>query len=100
MNKQDGGAGAEAGCNPGATSILSFAALPVFASMAVASASGGEPWSPMCGGAGTSHIFNSMSAMYALMAVFHAGPWLRVLGGVFNLRGCRGDRSLTIRRHW
>ncbi len=66
---------------------LSLAAAPTFALMAALSAS--EPAAgmicsgmPMHGPAGMS----GMAAMYLLMSLFHAGPWLRWIGGEGGFR--------------
>jgi hypothetical protein len=67
----------------GVSGLLSIAAAPAFAIMALATyvlGSGsqmpgmGEAASPLLG----------MPLMYALMAVFHAGPWLKLIGGRFG----------------
>jgi len=66
------------GATPGLAHVLSLAATPVFAAMAlwIALADGAPdtfcmPTSPLTG----------MGAMYTLMSVFHAGPWLRWIEG-------------------
>ncbi|MES2293941.1 MAG: hypothetical protein V4527_11635 [Pseudomonadota bacterium] len=58
-----------------ASDWLSFAAAPVFAIMALATSGGGMPgMAPL----------NGMAAMYVLMSVFHAAPWLALLRGRSN----------------
>jgi hypothetical protein len=57
----------------GAARALSLAAAPTFAAMALASALAG-PGEALC----TASPFGGMAAMYLLMGVFHAGPWLRL----------------------
>jgi hypothetical protein len=57
-----------------ASDLVCLAATPVFAVMALATGFGGampdmEMISPM----------NGMAAMYVLMSVFHAAPWLRLI---------------------
>ena len=66
----------------GAARWLSLAAAPTFAAMALLTASqeGGPGMlcapdvSPLTG------PLTGMTAMYGLMAAFHAAPWLRLLG--------------------
>ncbi len=57
----------------GAADWLSLAAAPTFAAMALVTAvSGGDM---LCAASPT----GGMVPMYALMSVFHVGPWLRLL---------------------
>ena len=59
-----------------AADLLSLAAAPTFAIMALLTAVlGGSP-DALCSGAGASP-FGGMVPMYLLMAAFHAAPWLR-----------------------
>lgn len=54
---------------------LALAATPVFAGMAALSAA--DPAAAvMCGGGSP---LSGMATMYTLMALFHAGAWLRLL---------------------
>ncbi|NIJ18956.1 hypothetical protein FHS95_000625 [Sphingomonas naasensis] len=53
---------------------LALAATPGFALMALLSAQGGGSVAMLCGAASP---FGGMTAMYLLMSVVHAGPWLR-----------------------
>jgi hypothetical protein len=69
--------------SPGAkaASWLAFAASPAFAVMALLSAvSGGDAPALLCGAAHGSP-FTGMTLMYLLMSAFHAGPWLKAIGG-------------------
>jgi len=73
MRNTNAGSGSAA---PGLAHVLSLAATPIFAAMALWTAlSDGAPdifcvpASPLTG----------MGAMYTLMSVFHAGPWLRLI---------------------
>ncbi len=56
-----------------ASEWLSFAAAPVFAVMALATSGGDMP------GMAKSSPLDGMAAMYGLMSVFHAAPWLALL---------------------
>ena len=53
---------------------LALAAAPAFALMALLSAWGGDAVAMLCGAS----PFGGMTAMYWLMSVVHAGPWLRL----------------------
>ncbi len=57
----------------GLAELLRFAAAPTFMVMALVSAVSGGPLESFCG-SGSS--LTGMASMYALMSVFHAGPWL------------------------
>ncbi|MGZ5921487.1 MAG: hypothetical protein ACXWLT_06950 [Rhizomicrobium sp.] len=61
-----------------ASDWLSFAAAPVFAIMALATSGGDMP------GMAMSSPLNGMAAMYVLMSVFHAAPWLALLRNRFH----------------
>jgi len=59
---------------------LALAASPSFASMAVVSAmGGGDPAAILCSAASGAGPFGGMAVMYALMSLFHAPAWLRLL---------------------
>jgi hypothetical protein len=62
-------------------SLLSLAAAPVFATMAILTAmDGGSRAAPFCGAMPDASDLNGMMAMYSLMSAFHSGPWLRRIG--------------------
>jgi len=56
---------------------LALAASPTFAAMALLAGLGEDPTAIMCSAAGVSPL-NGMPAMYLLMSLFHAAPWLRL----------------------
>jgi len=62
----------------GRVELLRFAAAPTFAVMGLASAASGGPLDAVCG---SGSPLTGMGAMYTLMSVFHAGPWLRLVAG-------------------
>jgi hypothetical protein len=84
----------------GADRVLSFAAAPVFAIMAILT---GIPlWGMPAMVCSTTHDpspFNGMVLMYLLMGTFHLGPWLRL---ITLRRDCarvgRGERSRLLLR--
>jgi len=61
----------------GADRLLSLAAAPTFAIMALLSATnGGGALEEFCNS--SMSPFAGMTAMYLLMSAFHAAPWLRL----------------------
>jgi hypothetical protein len=61
---------------------LALAAAPTFAVMAVLSAvHGQDPIDAYCSATHGESFLTGMAAMYALMSLFHAAPWLRRLNG-------------------
>jgi hypothetical protein len=72
---------------------LALAASPTFAIMALLSAiPGGDAAAMICSNEQLSPL-TGMAAMYFLMSVFHAGPWLR------RLRSrSRRDRAVKLRQ--
>ena len=67
-----------------AASLLPFAATPTFVVMALWSAVAGGSVEMICGGGGSPLFLNGMTAMYALMSVFHVSPWLTLLSNWRN----------------
>ena len=63
---------------PGADRLLSLAAAPTFAMMALLTGVlGGGPVDALCSIAGASP-FGGMVPMYLLMSAFHLAPWLKL----------------------
>jgi hypothetical protein len=60
------------------TALVALAATPTFAALALLSASGGGMPDMLCSDRLGSPL-GSMTVMYALMGVFHAAPWLRMI---------------------
>src|SRR5271166_3957378 len=64
----------------GADSLLSFAAAPTFALMALMTATDSEP-QLLCTAVHLGSPLGGMIPMYLLMSAFHSGPWLRLISG-------------------
>jgi hypothetical protein len=63
----------------GAVRGLQFAAAPVFAIMALLSASGGNASDILCTTTQDASPLTGMFPMYVLMSTFHLAPWLRLM---------------------
>jgi len=64
---------------PGADCLLSLAAAPTFAIMALLTGVlGGGPVDALCSVAGASPL-SGMVPMYLLMSAFHSAPWLKLI---------------------
>ena len=65
----------------GASGWLSLAATPGFALMALLTAvHAGEPVDILCSAAHGLSPLGGMAPMYMLMSLFHAAPWLALMG--------------------
>lgn len=63
-----------------APGLLSLAAAPTFAAMAVLAAiHGGEMPAMPCSAAGARSPLTGMAAMYLLMGALHLAPWLELM---------------------
>ena len=59
-----------------AAGLLSLAATPIFAIMALLTALDGSPMDQLCSAG--AHL-NGMLPMYVLMSAFHSAPWLKLI---------------------
>jgi len=67
---------------PRLADLLSLAAAPTFAMMAVLTGIfSGSSQDVLCVGMHDASPLTGMVAMYLLMSVFHVGPWLRLISG-------------------
>lgn len=63
-----------------AACLLSLAAMPIFAIMALLTAvHGGSVPDMVCSATREGSLLTGMVPMYLLMSAFHLGPWLRLL---------------------
>lgn len=58
--------------------LLSLAAAPTFASMALLTGPLGPP-EMLCSATPHASPLNGMAVMYALMSAFHSAPWLKLI---------------------
>ena len=82
-----------------AADLLSFAAAPTFAVMALVTAvGGGGPLAALCSAGPDASVLSGMVPMYVLMSAFHAAPWLRLIRSPGRLRLEAGGRPRGARR--
>ena len=68
------------GASRDASAWLGLAAAPAFAVLALLTAARADgPAAMLCSTAHDAWSLGGMVPMYALMSVFHAGPWLRLV---------------------
>jgi hypothetical protein len=79
-----------------ATSLLSLAAAPTFAVLALLAgfAGGGQP-DTLCSAGEHMSALHGMIPMYVLMSAFHVPPWLKLISGRRN--GARRGWSFDVR---
>ena len=74
---------------PGAAELISLAAAPTFAIMALLTGVfGGGPMDMLCSAAHEASPLNGMVPMYVLMSAFHLTPWLKLISRRQNGRAC------------
>ena len=77
----DGRVGSGQTAAPGAAGWLRLVAAPTFGLMGLWTIiSSGQP-AVLCMSMDDASPFNGMALMYALMSVFHLGPWLQLISG-------------------
>lgn len=64
---------------PGLARALAYAAAPLFAAMALWSGLSANTMDVLCTSLHDGSPLGGMGVMYALMSLFHAGPWLRLI---------------------
>lgn len=60
---------------------LSLAAMPVFTTMALLTATIGGPADIFCSAARGASPIDGMTLMYVLMSAFHSAPWIGLIRG-------------------
>ncbi len=88
---------------PGAAGLLSLAAAPTFAAMALWTGVFGSQSDILCTGPQSGSPLGGMTLMYLLMSAFHLAPWLKLASsrpstGPAAHPGAAGSRQR--RRHW
>jgi len=77
-----------------ADSLLSLAAAPTFAIMALLTGLGGSPMDSLCS-SGHGVPLSGMVTMYLLMSAFHSPPWLNLICGPLDPRNA-GQKARQI----
>jgi hypothetical protein len=75
----DGCVGSGLAAAPSAAGWLSLAAAPTFGLMGLWTIMSSGPPGLLCMSMHDASPFDGMALMYALMSVFHAGPWLKLI---------------------
>lgn len=70
------------------TRWLQLAAAPTFAVMALLNALAVTPADILCSAGHGMSSLGGMTLMYAMMGVFHAGPWWKLLASRHGRRAC------------
>lgn len=65
----------------GAASLLSLAAAPTFAVMAMLTSVPGSAPGMLCSAGHHASLLSGMALMYLLMSAFHVAPWLALISG-------------------
>ena len=71
--------GCEGGNVAGAVDLLSLAAAPTFAIMALLTGANVGPPDMLCSVTQHASPLNGMVVMYLLMSAFHSAPWLKLI---------------------
>jgi len=66
--------------------MLSYAAAPVCLALALATAYFETGMGSACGAMASGSPVGGMATMYMVMAIFHSGPWLRLLSKGGNMK--------------
>ena len=79
MTTADNETGRRDAAAPGLAGLLSLAAAPVFATMALLTWVQGGDADMICSAMHTGSALGGMVPMYLLMSAFHCAPWLRLI---------------------
>lgn len=78
---------------------LHLAAAPTFATMALLNTLTITPVDILCSAGDGMPSLGGMTLMYALMGVFHAGPWWRLIASRRGRGGCRNVETVRVIPH-